>query len=225
MSVESATNSDRARRTTGFNPTNPKTTIMCWFRTNTLVDFRIMWDHGSNSSPLLLAIADPGDFFFFNGDVDLATMTNNIVGATWYFAAVVLDTTVPVKIYWAKAGDALTLTQTSDPFVGFLGTELILYNELSVDETLSGQLTALKIWSGANGALTQQQIENEYKRLTPEVTTNLYAFVPLLNAPTAGLDVSGNGHDFTVEGTLTTQRTMPPAIWQPGGGGGSYISS
>lgn len=223
MSVESTANSARIRRTTGFNPGNPKTTIMCWFRTNAFGEFRIVWDHGSSTSPLLLGISadvDPSDLYFFNGDVDLITVPASVSPATWYFTALVLDTTTTVKLYFAPVGGTLSVTASADPFVGFLGTELILYNELSFDEHLNGQIAAMKIYSGTNGALAQAQIENEFRRIGPATTRDLYALPLLYNAPSAGADYSGNDRAFTVEGAPATAHAMPPILPQ---GMSSYV--
>jgi hypothetical protein len=221
MSVESTANTAFLTRTTGFANATP-TTIACWLRLNSLVG-NVIWDHGNNTVFTPELYLDPGGprisltYGFQVVPQDQIVLVSPSTN-TWYFCACIFNGTGnPVVIHIAAAG-AASLTKITTPlnFAGWSGTVLTLYNDLVDDETMDGQLTSMKIWSGTGGALTDDEVANEWHRFQPSKTSPLYGFYPLLSSPNAGVDVSGNGHDLTVSGSPATQRTAPPIPWRGG---------
>lgn len=214
MSAQSAANTAYLSRTTGFTDEQP-TTIACWFRFSVLTAgvWYTIWDHGGGVfQPQLSRSADTGSVELSAGG-STALIVSPVIN-TWYFVASVFNgTSTPATNYVGTAGGALSTITNGANFDGWGGTVMTIYNEVDHDQTLNGQMVSLKIWNGTGGALSADEVANEYLKFQPSKTTALYCALPLLGVTNAGVDMSGNGHDFTAAGTLTTQRTMPYIPW------------
>ena len=119
---------------------------------------------------------------------------------------------LPCQAWVGTNGGALTHFTDPSNWTGFAVNTLLLFVNNSNTETLSGQEVAWKVWADVN--LSQAQVENEYLRFNPMTTANLYGFLPLTVVTNAGVDMSGNGNNWTVQGVPTTQRNAPPIPWR-----------
>lgn len=212
MSVSSTANTAYLDRTTGWADSDP-VTIAVWFRLNNVTGSKTIWDHGSGAafSPQLWA---SGNQLTMTSKSGVNDAIHSVSANTWYFCACVFNgTSSVITMYFGNNGGALITDTSSVNFGGFTGTVLTLYNELNHDQTLTGRLTNCKIWKGTNGALSADEILNEYLKFQPSKTDSLYAVLPLLNATNPQIDMSGNGNDFTAHGAPATQREMPPIPW------------
>lgn len=73
---------------------------------------------------------------------------------------------------------------------------------------MNARFAALKFWTAA---LTDEEIANEMHTIRPQRTSDLYGWWPLFSH-TDLADYSGNGRDWTAQGTLTTE-DGPPVSW------------
>ena len=76
----------------------------------------------------------------------------------------------------------------------------------------SCRLTAIKCWQAA---LTSAEISAEMKTVRPLRLANLHYWHPAIasDLTTALKDYSGNGRDWTAEGTLSAEKETPPISW------------
>ena len=86
--------------------------------------------------------------------------------------------------------------------------------QLGMLNTLKGpaRLTAMKQWQAA---LSVDEILAEMRTIRPLRLTNLHSWHPAIasDKATALKDFSGNGRDWTEQGTLTTEQNAPSVSW------------
>lgn len=214
MSVQVTADSNYLTRTTGWASSDPFT-ISLWLRTTANANFRVYWDHGDGGNFPELYSDSGGNLILLDGggDITLATIAAN----TWYYVAAVFNgTSNHVKAYFGSGG-ALTETTGAGNFGGLGGTNLRFFNSNSNVEQINGQLAHAKIWRGTGGNLSADEIANEYLRGQPSKTSALYSWLPLLNVSSPGVDMSGNGNDFTVTGAPADSRVQPAVPWSGAG--------
>jgi len=213
MSTQSAANGSNLRRTTNWNVADPITTISLWWFFNSLAALRTIWDAGDNTSFRPQLYYDNGSNKVFLANAILEPSFEVIDAPsinTAYYAAVVLNLGSPTKIYRGVAGAALTTLTTAENFDGFTGASLTFFDELANDQTLNGKIMYAKVWSGASAELSADQVQWEYLRGCMAYTGSVYSNNPMTNQTDSQVDISGNGNNYTKNGTLTTQRTNPP---------------
>ena len=128
----------------------------------------------------------------------------------WYFFGITKSNT-DVVIYVAAATDAnLTATNFSDNASTPAHTLLTLGDD-GFSEPLDGCIAAFKMWDGV--ALSAAEVAAERWQVMPARTSGLYAWLPMTDA--SGIDYSGTGHSFTVNGTLSAE-DGPPIAWKKG---------
>lgn len=217
MSIQLATNGVNLRRTTSFADAQPLT-IVCWYQIISIAadSFYTVWDHAgttpSNYFPELYY--DPGGLGGPNQGIALAynnTYSQNlsiaaITAGTWYFGATVFNGTANPAVHYHGAGGALTTSTSAQNFGGFEGAAFTWGDTGDNIQTLNGRIVAAKLFT-TNLSVTQ--VENEYRRIV-RINPSIYSFQPLTSAPNAGVDFSGQGNTFTVNGAPATSRSMPP---------------
>lgn len=210
MSVQVTADSVYLTRTTGWASSDPFT-ISVWLRTNALANFRVYWDHGNGGNLPELYSDSGGNLILLDGagDITIATIAAN----TWYYVAAVFNgTSNPVRTYFGTGG-ALSVVTGAGNFTGLGGTDLRFFNSNANTEQINGQMAHAKMWRGTGGNLSADEIANEYLRGRPSKTTALYSWLPLLNVTSPGVDMSGNGNDFTVTGAVANSRIQPQIPW------------
>lgn len=213
MSVASTLNTGYLDRTTGWANADP-TTILCWFRLNSVSGTHTIWDHGDGTS-FAPQLWTSGNQLIVTAAATINDTITTVAANTWYFTATVFNGTGNlVTVWFGQQNTALGNNTSSVNFGGFTGTVLTVYNELNHDQVLNGRVTGLKLWNGAGGALSQDEVLNEFRKFQPSKTTALYGAYPYLNATTSpGIDMSGNARDLTLHGTVSSQREMPAIPW------------
>lgn len=188
--------------------------------------------------------ADRNDFsclFYLNGnnadgEIFLSTATDGVtmeltdsatalnLGAlsvgTWYFLAYQRTNTARAAFLGTEAGGSLTKvsnaeTKNRNTAYGASG-RIQLGNDIYT-EWVNGDLAYARVWSGV--ALSDAEMDAEWKSATPVRTSNLWADYPLAAAASATTDASGNGRTLTLGGTLADagNPTIPSgsAGWGP----------
>ena len=218
MSVQCNANTQRLRRIVGWDASDPNVSIALWYRFNSFGAFRSVWSGDDNAVFVPGIYFDPGPstvyYLHANGAAPGTELIATAAINTWYFTAIerpAAAAAAPGVCYVGVAGGALSTAVPGDNADGWYGDELILFNEDANDQTQDGQQVFCKVWTTL---LSAEEVANEYLRGVSSRTADGFQIVPLLNATNAGVDVSGNGNDFTVSGTPTTQRTMPPVTWR-----------
>lgn len=135
---------------------------------------------------------------------------------TWYFVAVSRNGTgANTNIYRAAAGAASLSAQTGQTLnSNFTPTVLQVGESAFGSEWLNGRIAAVKIWSGV--ALTQAEIEAEWRQQCPVRFANLNSFYPFLAGgavAAAQADYSGIGGNLS-GGTNSATADGPPVPWR-----------
>ncbi len=135
----------------------------------------------------------------------------SITDDAWYFCALSCGGTgaADAKVRAAALGSA-SLTTVSAAGSSFVPVGLSL--DVAGFGTWSNQaLSGFKLF---DRVLTDAELLAEMNRLTPASTTNLSAWWPLVGDTIANAvkDYSGNGRDWTANGTLTIE-DGPPVTW------------
>jgi len=130
----------------------------------------------------------------------------NLTAGTWYHLALVTNTGV-------ASAFTVYLNGVSD-FTGTLGdgtfsAQRVQLLDDPVDEWTNGNITALKIF---NAQLTQDEVLNEMRYISPIRLANLWQWCPFLDA-TDNEDYSGNGRDYVFT-TIATE-DGPFIGWAP----------
>ncbi len=198
---------DTLSRTTDL-PATASFTMMAWVRL--VVDtnsFSAIFHYGRNDTT-----ADDEEMWL-QTNTDGTTLNLDVPGAsivlgsaltvgTWYHLAVVKSGTA----YTAYLNGTSDITATGNAPTS---ARLDVMNDQWVEQ-LNGRMCAVKIYEAA---LTQAEILNEMRSYRPKRTANLYGWWPMLSAGDGAVDYSGNGRDWTVGGTLTTE-DGPPVSWK-----------
>jgi len=217
MSVRGDASADKLTYSTVANLPNAATHSVCgWVKikvdTNSFAT--VFYLNGNN--------ADGEVFFSTQADgvtLELTDSASNVVlGAltldTWYFVGYVRTNTSRSVYIGTEAGGSLTKTSNSETknrntAYGASG-EIALFNN-AYSEFLNGELTYARIWSGV--ALSDSEMDAEWRSTTPVRTSNLWADYRLASAATAGDDSGSNNYDLTVAGSFADggANPTPPA--------------
>ena len=128
--------------------------------------------------------------------------------ATWYHVALAGNLNGSLTAYLNGVSN---VTATGD---AANSSERIELMNNTANENIDGRLAAVKIYSAI---LTAPEILQEMRSFRPVRTANLNTWLPCVDRVVAdnALDMSGNGYDMTVGGTLTVE-DGPPIPWGQG---------
>jgi len=123
---------------------------------------------------------------------------------TWYHIA----------LTWASGGNTYAYVngvQDASLSAGNIGAnETMSVGNDAWAQQFNGRVAALKIWTAQ---LSQAEIAQEMNTIRPQRTANLHGWWPCLPGATErDNDYSGNGRDWTQNGTLSDE-DGPPAPW------------
>lgn len=136
-----------------------------------------------------------------------STLPNSV----WYHVAMVCDGTGAGN-FRAYLNGVLDITHAGNASV--TAQELTFGERTSgtSGDGINGRLAAIKVYAGV---LTAAEIANEMRYFMPVRTANLNTWLPCVDQASAnwGKDVSGNGYNMTVAGTLAFE-DGPPIAWR-----------
>jgi len=203
MAVRGDAIGDMLVRTTN-KPTNNSFTMMGWF---------IGFDFATTRGHLLTYEADAGapkrlrvetdsslNMYGGAGSVGGSTLSTSV----WFHATMTYNGTTALA-YLNAVQDISIANGTAPQGAIYVGND----DEIGDDQWLNGRWAAIKLWSAV---LNAAEIANEMRQYLPIRTANLNTFSPCLAASGAGIDYSGNGFNWSIGGTLTTE-DGPPIPW------------
>ena len=212
MSLRFDASGDSLTRTTNL-PTITAFTMMGWFYlvSDTNADepfFEI--GHATNINSTYMALFDGGGnnhFTLWNGNGGLDSVTLNM--STWYHIAMTVAGTGAGQFKGYLNG-ALSITHAGN--AAPTSAKLWIAND-TLATHLNGRAAAIKIYSAV---LTVDEIAQEMWFYRPIRTANLNTWLPCVDPTTNNnaTDISGNGYNMTVNGTLGFE-DGPPIAWGP----------
>jgi hypothetical protein len=136
----------------------------------------------------------------------------NVTGAstlstgTWYHVALVRESTSSLLLYV----DGVQETSNTQSVTGRSAQTRTDLGSDRGGSNWDGRFYAFKAWSAA---LTAIEVQHEMRTIRPRRLGSLYAYWPILpGATTRARDYSGNGRNWTENGTLTDE-AEPPIMW------------
>lgn len=124
---------------------------------------------------------------------------------TWYHIAMVRADNSNIRIYLNGVEDGAVLATSISGRDGLTVMQVGQWGDTALDGPTTFEVEDMRLWTSA---LTGGQLITESESATPVITSNLWASWPLL-AHTDVTDTSGNGRNWTVQGTLTTGSSSP----------------
>jgi hypothetical protein len=131
--------------------------------------------------------------------------------ATWNFLGLTYDPSgsgTLVRYRKTAAATALTASSFAGLFSGS-ATSVTIGNEADGTTPFNAQITSYKFFAST---LTAEQMLTESRRFTPR-TAGPFDWFPLLSEPQSNVDWSGNAHDLTKVGAMSTSRAAPQIPW------------
>lgn len=124
----------------------------------------------------------------------------------WYVCFVVKSGTNAVW-YLAPVGGTLQFSNAFTVYNGTFSQMRIGNGPLFTQVRFVGEMVGFTWWETTSMSLAELQAETY--QLRPKRRANLWCDLPMIDVPNAGLDVSGNGRNFTIGGTLKTYDSAP----------------
>lgn len=216
MAIYANASTDYYERTT--TPTITSHTVCCWFYQVT--DLGAVYQ-------TIAAIQDPGNNgycgLFITPDQNLAGFTVGegaetptilaVTTGNWYFCAWTNAGSGAgnAKFYAAALSDATLSVQSIAGQPNFSSATVRLFASQVSSEEFDGRIASVKAW---DRVLSQAELEIERWSYLPVFTASQHGYWPLWNASDGPKDYSGNGRDWTANGTLT-DADGPPLPWSP----------
>lgn len=122
---------------------------------------------------------------------------------TWYMVGVVLSGASNITFYIGPVGGSLSSANATN-YSGNTPTELRVGDYTGGGFPCNARVAGFKLW---NAALNTTEITNELLQFAPVRTTSLLRYHPWHVAEVT--DHSGNGNNFTLTGTITTEADPP----------------
>jgi len=205
MGVRFNSTSDSLSRTANL-PNIANFTAMGWFKIITDRNaYSTFISFGNTSAPYyqIETNTDGVTLTTWNGS---STYTGSILTiGEWYHIAIVVNGTSTDNF---KAYLNGSLDITNDGNASIIASKMAIGNSPD-SEYLNGIVECIKVWN--NTALTENEIKQEMYLRLPERSTNLRFWLPLdeNDSNTSARDFSGNGRNFTVNGTLEQEDGSP----------------
>lgn len=183
--------------------------MCCWFfitaTGNTFITLIGKTRDSAATDPIAVLMLNGGSMRYCT-DAALSSAGPSVSTGTWYFGALVLSSTNAYALYRIDVDGTVTSSSGTSTHSATTVGALYMFRDDYTNEYLNG---AIGPWYIFEAALTQDQVLAQSRRMLPIATP--WAWGAAFHA-TDGLDLSGNGRDFTVGGTLTAS-TAPPVGW------------
>lgn len=137
------------------------------------------------------------------------TFATRPTNGTWFFWAMSHQAdvaTTGLTAYWST-GTSTFVSATDHGMTDFAPTGMFIGND-GFDDYGDSAFAHIKIW---DAVLTSAEFWQEMHSIRPQRTANLHLWTPLWTASDAN-DYSGNGRNWTVTGSPTTE-DGPPVSW------------
>lgn len=194
-------------------PSGDFTATFWWYPVADIGDFAFVWglggDTGTNASGYALWQNGPDidDLELWGPPGAEILSTGTLSYGAWYFIAARGNTGASQA--WQVTVNANETGGTSPAGGGYVDGPVDLMGSPEYDpSTMDGRLTAYKHWSVQ---LSDDEVQNERWTYLPQRWANLWTCAPLIHTSALG-DVSGQGHGFSANGTLSVE-DGPPIAW------------
>lgn len=207
MSIRADTAGEYLSRTTSL-PSASAFTACGWFiRRVDPNSFKsvVSLDNGG-AKWIILQTGSTGDTLIVStSGADSSDIISSIVNDEWIFWAVTSDGGT-VNGFAARPGD-INLSTASITVGAFTPSRLTILTDFA-NGLLSASVAHLKMY---DAVLTQTELEAEMRQIPPKRFGGLHLWNPFLSSSNVK-DYSGNGRDWTTNGTLSTEDN-PPVGW------------
>jgi len=186
---------------------------------------RILWTTNRDNADHWewLYVQNPGSGIAFGIRAETTFTQAGVLGTTpistgvWYSVAIVRQSTTNLQVFFAPVGGEMTSDALNNFNVG--SRSAALREELGAWTTTNnnalgvpgGRLFNFKSWQMA---LTAAELTREAQVMRPQIFTNLHRWCPMWPGDRT-TDYSGNGRNWTADGTLTDEDN-PPLSWGAG---------
>lgn len=179
-------------------------------------DFQCLWYLNGNNADgeIFMSTSNDGTTLELT-DSATALILGTLPIDAWRFIAYQRTNTGRAAYIGSEAGGALTKvsnTETKNRNTAYGSSAGIqLFNDI-YSEWANAELALVRVWTSV--ALSDAEIDAEYRSPTPVRTSGLWADYRLVAAATATTDSSGNARTLTAGGTFTDGGTnpVPPAL-------------
>jgi hypothetical protein len=212
MAVRFDTNTDSLIRTASLPTYNVGYTLMGWFYLAT--------DRNDYSTFFYLGTDDAATFDYLTTDVDGQTLivfangttvTGTLLGVgAWHHLALVRESGSSLKAY---LNGVLDITNTAAVGTSRTAPQRLQVGAYTTLQQLDGRVAGIKLY---DTPLTAAGVQHEMHTLRPQETTAIHGWYPAW--PGSGertRDYSGNGRDWTENGTLTDEDPPPVSYGAP----------
>lgn len=192
-------------------PSSAAVSFCAWVRLasdlNSYQAFLHMFHSGFGSQDIFLSTDSDGTTLaLFDGGATLTGVSMST--GVWYWIGFARSNTTRALFYAAATDAAITVvTDVTTQTITATVTKLYAMND-EYAERVDGNMAFAKLWNGLE--LSQAQMANERWSVRPNTFANLYGWWPMF--PGSGervRDYSGNGRDWTEEGTITDDDNPP----------------
>ncbi len=210
------------KRTTGLPST-----------TNFTVQFRVRGLPSGNSNVFSFGATGGGDAYGIITNSNSVRLTIGVNLGTFLFHRFSAWYVITLKVFGSGAGQLNTYVNGINPGFSLPGNHAITGTQMTFGgvpgdlwnfTSFGGQMSNAMVWSRA---LTDAEILLQAQIDRPVIRQSLYAWLPMLDHASAGVDWSGNNNHFTKTGTNQGGAPPPPMIiprrmaraFVPAGGG------
>jgi hypothetical protein len=194
---------DRLSRTTTVMNHNAAYTMCGWINLVSAGSIRNPMGLTASTSIDAIGLTTTPRFARTVGGTASAFGPNPAATATWYFIAIRRNSTTSFQAFVDTTASAVSATDVS----ARAATDLMFLANRT-DQTVNWIMAGIKAW---DAALTDAELAEEMLTIRPKRFDNLWAYWPLWDAADV-FDYSGNGRNWTINGSLTTA-DGPPVGW------------
>lgn len=210
MSIRFDASTDKLLRTTDLpNATSFSFTCKIYIPTAAGGNHKnILWWGDSGAFNVRFAVSSLGSGRRLQLESNGSAVDGTVLSSdVWYDIACIKNgATVELWLDGVLDASLATATNTAASYMSVGGNPYTEY--------LDGRMAAGKIWTAV--ALVQAEIQQERHSILPKRLTDIYGWWPMFPGATERLaDYSGNGRNWTAEGTLTDE-DPPPVGWGAG---------
>lgn len=201
MSIRLNATTEFLRRTTSLPNPGSAFSFCCWVRLDAVSGYQavISWDRGSDGDDEATFIFNGGDIEWYDWDSgEIALLNSNAAADTWVWVGFTVTGTT-FKTFFASYADASIQHTTGTRSGTLTGHTRMIVGTDGYGEILNGDVAYLRMWTAS---LSEAELDAERWAASAVTTANLHLDTPLPSTADVA-DDSGNGRDWTVQGSPT----------------------